>query len=88
MNIQDKENDDRDFSIELDSNQCWHSCPSNGGNESVLIEGTLGRLLRASFVELEILEVKGSRGVLRLYLRESEITVADSGITGMGGDKK
>ena len=44
----------------------------------VLIEGTLGKLQHAAFVEPEILEVRGSHGVLRLYLRESEITVKKS----------
>jgi hypothetical protein len=61
----------RDFSIELVSNQHLRRLAANGG---VLIEGTLGKLLHACFVEEEILEVKGNCGVLRLNLRKNEIT--------------
>ncbi len=73
MNFQD--NDERDFSIELISNRHLTrlSTSSKSGNGGVLIEGTLGRLLRVFFVEPEILEVKGDSGVLRLNLRKSEI---------------
>ena len=67
--------DERDFSVELISNRHLTRLSSNGG---VLIEGTLGKLQSASFVELEILEVKGICGVLRLNLRKSEITFKNS----------
>jgi len=40
----------------------------------VLIEGTIGELLRATFVEGVVLEVVGKNGVLRLDLREDDIT--------------
>jgi hypothetical protein len=66
----------RDFSIELNSNQHLTrlSTSSNGGgNTGVLIEGTLGKLQHAAFVEPEIFEVKGANGVLRLNLRRSEV---------------
>jgi hypothetical protein len=62
--------DGRDFSVELFSSKHLTRLSSNGG---VLIEGTLGKLRHASFVEPEILEVKGDCGVLRLNLRKSEI---------------
>ncbi len=65
------ENCERDFSIELASSGNLTRFATNGG---VLIEGTLGRLLRVFFVEPEILEVKGDSGVLRLNLRKSEIS--------------
>jgi hypothetical protein len=73
ININEKNG--RDFSIELKSNQHLTrlSTFSNGGNGGVLIEGTLGNLQHAIFVEPEILEVKGSCGVLRLNLRPSEV---------------
>lgn len=74
----DKTNEagDRDFSIELTSNEHLTrlSTVSNGTNAGVLIEGTLGKLQHAFFVEPEILEVKGTCGVLRLNLRNNEIT--------------
>ncbi len=62
--------DGRDFSVELNSNKHLTRLSANGG---VLIEGTLGKLQHASFVEPEILEVKGDCGVLRLNVRKNEI---------------
>ena len=62
--------DGHDFSIELTSNKHLTRLSANGG---VLIEGTLGKLQHACFVEPEILEVKGNCGVLRLNLRKNEI---------------
>jgi hypothetical protein len=71
---------ERDFSIELDTNQQLTrlQTSSNSPTNGVLIEGTLGKLTHARFVELEILEVKGSCGVLRINLRREEIAVKDS----------
>ena len=66
--------DARDFSVELISSKHLTRLSSNGG---VLIEGTLGKLLHASFVEPEILEVKGNCGVLRLNVRKNEITTSE-----------
>ena len=88
MNCQENETGDRDFSIELSSNKYLTrlSTTSNSANDGVLIEGTLGRLYHASFVEPEILEVKGSYGVLRLNVRQSE--VKDTVRKEMGGDKE
>jgi hypothetical protein len=73
--VNTNEKDERDFSIELKSNQHLTrlSTSSNGSSGGVLIEGTLGKLQHALFVEPEILEVKGSGGVLRLNLRMSEV---------------
>lgn len=51
-----------------------------------MIEGTLGKLQHASFVEPEIFEVKGSFGVLRLNVRKSEIAVMDTGKKCVGGE--
>ncbi len=62
--------DERDFTLELVSNKHLTRLSSNGG---VLIEGTLGKLQHASFVEPEILEVKGDGGVLRLNVSKDEI---------------
>ncbi len=75
MNNKESENDERDFSIELASNRYLmrFSTSSNGGACGVLIEGTLGRLRHALFVEPQILEVKGSCGVLRLNLTFNEV---------------
>jgi len=66
--------DGRDFSVELTSNKHLTRFSANGG---VLIEGTLGKLLNACFVEPEILEVKGDCGVLRINLRKNEISAPE-----------
>ncbi len=83
-----QENDEHDFSIELKSNKhlTRFSSSSNGASDGVLIEGTLGKLQHASFVEPEILEVKGCFGVLRLNVRKSEITVIETGKKHVGGE--
>ena len=73
-----EEDCDRDFSIELASNKHRLSILSTDANGGVLIEGTLGKLQCISFVEPEILEVKGSYGVLRLHLKRSEIVGFDA----------
>lgn len=78
MATQVKDNGERDFSIELKSKNFWRSVLSNHESGAVIIEGTLGKLQHASFVEPEILEIKGSHGVLRIYLRYSEITVENA----------
>ena len=87
VNTRENENGDRDFSIELSSNKhLTRLSTSNDSNSCVLIEGTLGRLRHASFVEPEILEVKGSCGVLRLNLRKNE--VKDIVKKHVGGDEE
>ncbi|RDE14213.1 MAG: hypothetical protein C4K48_06685 [Candidatus Thorarchaeota archaeon] len=88
MNSRENENGERDFSIELNSSEHRFLSSSNGANGGVLIEGTLGRLQRASFVEPEILEVKGNCGVLRVNLRMSEITVVDAVKKCAGGESE
>ncbi len=73
------EDGERDFSIELNSNQRLTRFSANGG---VLIEGTLGKLQHALFVEPEILEVKGTYGVLRINIRKSEVKDTDKKANG------
>jgi hypothetical protein len=46
---------------------------ANGSSDSVLVEGTLGELVQATFAEGVILEVIGKNGVLRIDLGEDEI---------------
>jgi hypothetical protein len=63
------------FSIELNSkNQIKNmSMTEDGQKESTVIEGTIGNLVDATFTEGIILEITGSKGVLRIDLQESEI---------------
>lgn len=63
----------RDFSIELNSNQNLTRLQTSSNGSGVLVEGTLGDLEHAVFVEPEILEVRGSCGVLRVNLRSNEV---------------
>lgn len=76
---------ERSFSVELKSKANPKDVTlTNGSQENVLIEGTLGNLQYASFVEPKILEVKGNCGVLRLDVRKSE---AEGTVKkGTGGD--
>jgi hypothetical protein len=39
----------------------------------VLVEGTIGELVAATFAEDEILEVTGKKGVLRINLAQTDI---------------
>jgi hypothetical protein len=66
---------ERFFSVELHSkNQIKNmTLTNNGQKESTLIEGTIGNLIEASFTEGIILEVTGTKGILRLDLQEQEI---------------
>ena len=65
---------ERFFSVELKSRVNLKNVTlTNGGHENVLVEGTIGQLQRAEFVEEVILEVVGDNGVLRINLCPDEI---------------
>ena len=65
---------ERVFSVELKSKRHLKNVTlTNGSSDSVLIEGTIGKLVRATFTEGIILEVIGKKGVLRIDLGEGEI---------------
>ena len=69
-----KSNEERFFSVELKSKANLKNVTlTNGSHENVLIEGTIGELVRAEFAEGVVLEVVGSLGVLRINLKETEI---------------
>lgn len=68
---------ERVFSVELKSKRNLKNVTlTNGSSDSVLLEGTIGELVQATFAEGVILEVIGKNGVLRLDLREDEIMKA------------
>jgi len=63
----------RSFSIELNSRINLRNVTlSNNTHENVLIEGTIGKLVHARFVESEILEIIGDGGILRIDIVENE----------------
>lgn len=75
MNQLNKQMDkERSFSIELKSKQNLKNVTlNNSANQNALIEGTIGELKSAQFVEDVILEVVGTAGVLRINLCKDEI---------------
>jgi hypothetical protein len=79
---------ERCWSIELKSKASLKNVTlSNGSRDSVLVEGTLGELVRATFVEGIILEVAGKKGTLRINLGEDEIKNIGHGGHGDHGGK-
>ena len=65
------------FSVELKSKTNLKNVTlSNGNGENVLVEGSIGHLISAGFVETTILEIIGDRGVLRINLEKNEIKEA------------
>ena len=72
--MENKSDKERVFSVELKSkNSLKNVTLANGSSDSVLIEGTIGELLQATFAEGVVLEVVGKNGVLRLDLGEDDI---------------
>jgi hypothetical protein len=68
---------ERVFSVELKSKRNLKNVTlTNGSSDSVLVEGTIGELVQATFAEGIILEVIGKKGVLRIDLGEDEIQKA------------
>ncbi len=68
------EEKERFFSVELSSKANLKNVTlTNSGHENVLIEGSVGQLLHASFVDGVVLEVVCDKGVLRVNLTPDEI---------------
>ena len=65
---------DRSFSVELSSRANLKNMKmANGNPEPVLIEGTIGALHHARFLEGVIFEVVGSCGTIRIDLQQQEV---------------
>lgn len=65
---------ERFFSIELKSKANLKNVTlANGSRDTVIVEGTIGQLLQATFAEGIILEVVGKKGTLRIDLGEEDI---------------
>jgi hypothetical protein len=72
--MEDKE---RFFSIELKSKAYLKNVTlTDGSRDSVLVEGTIGELTQATFAEGIILEIAGTKGTLRINLKEKELRKA------------
>ncbi|MCW4010721.1 MAG: hypothetical protein NWF05_08900 [Candidatus Bathyarchaeota archaeon] len=73
MENKTKENE-RFFSVELKSKDTLKNISlANGFSDRVLVEGSLGELVQAAFVEGVILEIIGKKGTLRINLTEKEL---------------
>jgi len=75
------------FTIELESKDDVKNV-SMDGNSKVLIEGSLGSLKRARFVEDLVLEVIGSNGVLRIDLGVNDLHLPPHHPEGSKGDRR
>jgi hypothetical protein len=74
----ERKDKERFWTIELGSKSSLKNVTmTNGSRDSVLVEGTLGELVRATFAEGIILEVVGKKGTLRINLGEGEIKPAE-----------
>lgn len=64
----------RSFSVELDSKtQVKNVILAEGTGERVLFEGSIGRLCNLGVIEEAILEIKGSKGTIRVDLTKQEV---------------
>lgn len=64
----------RVFTIELDSGEALKKVSIPNGAQRILVEGTIGPLRHARFVEGTILELVGASGVLRIDLSRKDLT--------------
>jgi hypothetical protein len=87
QNMDEKE---RFFSLELKSKANLKNVTmTNGGHENVLIEGTIGRLRHATFVDGVVLEILCEKGVLRINLAEEDIKKSNTErVTTQNGSSK
>ncbi|HYB76437.1 MAG TPA: hypothetical protein VEC08_05725 [Nitrososphaerales archaeon] len=66
---------ERVFSVDLKSSDAIKSAAlGSSGRDGVMMEGTIGSLVHARFVENSVLEVVGTRGVLRIDLSMEDLT--------------
>ena len=65
---------ERSFSVELKPKvNLRHIAFNSDSRENALIEGSIGELEHAEFVEDMVLEILGRKGVLRIDISENEI---------------
>jgi len=69
---------ERVFTVELNSKSDVKNLSVQNGVRRTLIEGTIGVLKHAGFVEDTVLELTGTRGVLRVDLAREDLANASS----------
>ncbi len=83
METKNQSKGSRSFSLELKSRSSLRTALVGGGQgDRVTIEGTIGALKRAEFVEETILEVVGTAGALRIDLTRDELGAPSHRIEG------
>lgn len=66
--------DERFFSLDLKSRNAVRAASiGNGNGDRVTMEGTIGALERAGFVEDTVLELEGTEGILRVDLSKEDL---------------
>jgi len=71
---------ERSFSVELKPKvNLRHIAFNRDSRENALIEGSIGELEHAEFVEDMVLEILGRKGVLRIDISENEIARKGAG---------
>jgi hypothetical protein len=63
----------RAFTLELDSESGIKKVTVPNGDHRLLLEGTIGSLKHAKFVEDSVLELAGTGGVLRIDLSREDL---------------
>jgi hypothetical protein len=79
--------EERIFSIELRSKEDVKNI-SLDGDEKVLIEGSIGSLKRARFLEGLVLEMIGSNGELRVDLNVNDLDLRPNKFEGPNEDRE
>ena len=64
---------ERVFTVELNSKSDVKNLIIQNGVQRTIIEGTIGALKRAGFVEGTVLELVGTRGVIRVDLSREDL---------------
>ena len=73
---------ERVFSIELDSRENLRDVSVPGWSQKVIIEGTIGDLQLAEFVDDAVLQLTGSGGVLRIDLSRRDLRAKGAVLSG------
>ena len=73
---------ERVFTVELNSKSDVKNLSVQDGVRRTVIEGTIGALKHAGFVEDTVLELVGTRGVLRVDLARNDLAKSSHGKEG------
>jgi len=73
---------ERVFTVELNSKSDVKNLILQNGVQRIVIEGTIGALKHAGFVEDTVLELVGTRGVLRVDLARNDLAKSSHGKEG------